>query len=229
MWKRVVLLSLYVLILIVTVSSAWILNPEKNIGPFAVLDYMDTPDDPYSGKLTISSKEVEMQVDFEINGKWVSFGSSNDKSFANRPSLTNIVPNTVLPFRIRFYNTSDHVVSMNLIFSGIECHQVLVDKTAVYVAAVGSTEYNRYSDIVNIPGYVYTPVTDEHLISVKEDANKQSVATYDFLLYDDLQIPPTANGAYVTIEGYFYFDAECMDNACAGKTFNIQSIRAVQK
>lgn len=229
MWKRIVMLLMCIMILILTVSSAWILNPEKNSGPFAILDYTDDPNDPNSGRLTISSKEVEMRVDFEINGKWVSFGSSNDKSFANRPSLTNIVPNTVLPFRIRFYNTSDHIVTMNLILSGIECHQVLIDKTALYVAAVGSSEYSRYLDIVNVPGYVYKPVTADHLISVKEDTNNQSVATYDFLLYDGLQIPPTTNGTYVMIEGYFYFDAECMDNACAGKTFNIHSIRAVQQ
>lgn len=228
MWKRAIMLFCYILILVVMVSSAWILNPKRNIGPFAILDYDDT-EDSNSGKLTVSSKEVEMQVDFEINGKWVPFGSSNDTSFAKRPSLPAIIPNTVIPFRIRFYNSSDHVVTMSLTFSGIQCHQILVDKQAIYVAAVGSTEYNQYSSLVSVPGYIYNTVTSDHLVSVTKDANDQLIATYNFPVYEEIQIPPTEEGQYVMLEGYFYFDAESMDNECAGKKFEIQSFRAVQK
>ena len=228
MWKRIILLLLYIMILVVTVSSAWILNPKRNVGPFVILDYEDSGKEE-SGKLTVSSKEVEMQIDFQINGKWVYFGSSNDSSFDTRPDLSNILPNTVVPFRIRFYNSSQYPVTMSLIISGIECHSVLVEKKVVYVAAVGSSEYNQYADVVSVPNYIYKSLSTATLISSKTDGKGEQVSTYDLTLYDSLQIPPTEDGKYVMLEGYFYFDAEAMDNQCASKWFNITSFRAVQK
>lgn len=226
MWKKALALFLYVVMLVVTISSAWILHPNYNKGPFAELVYSGQDG---GGRLSVASQAVEMQVDFEMNGKMKYLGSSKDKISAARPKLPAIIPNMVIPFRIRFYNTSDQTVSMSLMISGITCHKEIADSQSVYVAAVGGAEYSKYAETVNVPGYIYVPMTSGTLVSVDEENASGTMVTYDLLLYDDLQIPPTPNRTYVVVEGYFFFDPDHMENDCEGKTFNIQSFRAVQK
>lgn len=226
MTKHILRLWFYILVLAVTLTSAWILNPTKNIGPTADLNY--TGPQNGGGTLTVSGTDVEMQVDIQINNKWRYLGSSKDKTFSNRPKLTSVVPNTVVPFRIRFYNTSEHVATVRVTVSGVQCDQILTNKEVVFVSTIGGTEYSQYAGSVTAPSYTYQSLTSGKLVSVSENENGEQMVTYDLVLYEDLQIPPTGDRGYVVIEGYFYFDAVAMTNQCAGKTFEIGGFQAVQ-
>ena len=225
MTKRIIRLWFYILVLAVTLTSAWILTPTKNIGYYAILDYTGVGD---GGKLTVSGTDVEMQVDIQINNKWRYLGSSKDKTFGARPKMTSIVPNSIVPFRIRFYNTSEHVATMRVTVSDVRCEKTLIDKQVVYVSTIGGTEYGQYTGMVTPPEFTYQLLNTGKHNNTTQNSNQEQIESYDLVLYENLQIPPTGDKGYVVIEGYFYFDAEAMDNSCAGKTFEIGGFQAVQ-
>lgn len=218
MYKRIVALCLYILVLTVTISSAWILN-EATQASFVELDYSGSGKD--SGNLSIATKDIEMQVALELNGIWTNYWSSNDKG-GSRPVIDEIIPNKIVPFRIKFFNNSSNNVNLKVVISGIKCDQSFTKDDIVYIAAVGGSEFTKYTGVVDTPEYIYKALNTE-----QPTQQAGSIYTYDFVLYEALEIPPTTEKGYVMIEGYIYFDKDRMGNECAGKTFDITTFRAV--
>lgn len=212
MLKKGLMLSIYILLLLVTVSFAWILDLYVPTGNWIELDYQNTEDDQDSGVLTIASKDVEMVVDVRSkNGQWKELGRSSDP-YVEHLVLTDIVPSTSQDFRITFYNKSDKPVSMRVSLSGIQCDRAFLDCEAISIGVSDGTSNS------------FMPLSSGTLLT-----DDGATVIYDFVLFEDLTIPPVTYGGSITVNGYIYFDQENMDNTCTGKQFHISSFSASQQ
>lgn len=221
--KRILLGMWIILLLAVTVSSAWILTIKDNRGSYLELEYSSES----GNKLTVSSKNVEMIIYVGQDDRY--WASSNDKKPPEARFIVDqnsVVPDASIPFRIRFRNTSGQSVSVRVILSNVVCDKNLVAKDCIYVASMGSMEYSKYLGVKK-PADQYVLLQNRaEVVSEDEELN---LITYDFTLYDSIEIPPMKEGDYVELECYFYFDKEEMDNECSGKHFEVSSFRAIQQ
>ena len=221
MKKKMIALGVYIVLLILTVSAAWILQTQQNIGNFAELFYGGDS----GNRLRVSDKDVTMEVLFLINDKWQYIGSSDNPERTTEIALNpeTIVPHASAPFRIRFSNSSEEMRTVNLSMA-IKCSKQLMDKQAVFVAASAGQNYTKYAGQVVIPTQVYHAV-------IADDGNYymdsfDEFVLYDTTLYETLEIPPTSENGAVELSCYFYFDKDRMDNECAGCHFEIVSFEA---
>ena len=213
MLKKGLMLSIYILLLLVTVSFAWILDLYVPTGNWIELDYQNTENDSDSGVLTIASQDVEMIVDVRLkNGQWKELGRSSDPH-VDPLILTDIVPSTTQDFRITFYNKSDKPVSMRVSLSGIECDRAFLDCEAISIGVSDGTSNS------------FMPLSSGTLLTESDSG----LLTYDFVLFEDLTIPAVTYGGSITVNGYIYFDQENMDNTCTDKRFHISSFSASQQ
>ena len=223
MRKKKILLVVYTLLLGITVSFAWILNPESNVSDSFYIQYGGNTDNT----LVVAPKDVEMIVYAQKAGKWVKAGSSSDKNdqaelFAIDPHM--VIPNSSVPFRIRLKNNSNQTIRIRIMLTGIVCDRNLVNKEIIYVSSIGSMEYSKYS--VKVPENVYLSLnTDGELVSTDEETN---TSTYNLVLYDEIEVPATDENGFVELDCYFYFDKDRMTNVCQNKTFFVSSFRGMQ-
>ena len=223
MRKKKILIVVYTILLGITVSFAWILNPESNVSDSFYIEYGGSSDNT----LVVAPKDIEMIVYAQRSGKWLKAGSSSDKK--NQDELfsvdsSTVIPNSSAPFRIRLKNKSNETKKIKIVLTGIVCDQNLVDKKIIYVSALGSMEYSKYS--VKAPESVYLSLNvDGELVSVDEETN---TSTYNLTLYDEIEVPVTEGDAYVELDCYFYFDKDEMTNVCQNKTFFVSSFRGMQ-
>ena len=222
MTKRKWLLAFYALILCVSISFAWILDPNKNASDSFFLQYGDGANQ----SLVVSPKDLEMIIYTQKDGQWKTVGSSKDVDInANRFTVDpkSVIPHAAIPFRIRLKNKSDSTIRLRLMMTGIVCDSTLVADDLVYVSAMGGANYAKYD--VTSPTSVYFPINDGEVVEVNENKN---LTTYDIVLYDEIEVPATSGNNYVELDGYFYFDKR-MTVVCQNKTFYVSSFRAVQK
>ena len=225
MWKKKAMLAVYIIMLCVTVSFAWILNVQNNMGQYLELKYGEEA----AHKLSIASKDIEMMAYIQKDGDWIYLGSSKDQNQSGKLiqiSPEDVIPNSSVPFRIRFKNTSGNTLKVKLTLSGVVCDKSLVADEIVYVGALGSDEYSRYTDTAITPPNVYLALNAANFISEDIDGN---TSTYDLVVYEAIDIPATPDGEYVELDCYFYFDAERMTNVCQNKVFFVSSFQAVQQ
>ncbi len=223
MRKKLLPLLSYILLLCVTVSSAWIL--QSNQGQYLELDYNSSTGD----RLVLSSDDLEMQV-FVANdyGELKKWGTSAEKTTTPFPiDPDRIIPGAELPFTLRFYNYSKETLTVSVSLSGLVCDSSFVNvtdgKEVVWVRAVGSSEYTKYTGIVERPREINKPLSG----AWNGDAAEGNVVL-DFVMYDEIQIPPTGEKDFVELECRIYFDSEHMTNVHQDKTFKITSFKATQ-
>ena len=96
-------------------------------------------------------------------------------------------------------------------------------KEVVWVRAVGSSEYTKYTGIADRPREINKPLSS----AWSGDAAEGNVS-FDFVMYDQIQIPPTGEKDFVELECRIYFDSEHMTNVHQDKTFKITSFKASQ-
>lgn len=229
MRKKWILLGIYSILLCMVVSFAWIFDQNKYPAKYVFFGYGDTKEDT-NGKLVIAPTDVEMTLYVLKDGIWRTAASSTDKKAQSKLFVVEpqkVIPDANIPFRIRFKNKTDEKVTVKLTMSGVVCDKALTpsDKDILFVGALGSMEYSKYPDVKQ-PESIYLPITDGSLVATNEQKNTN---TYEFVLYDDIEVPVMADGEYVEIDCYFYFDSEAMTNSCQNKTFYVTSFRAVQE
>ena len=220
MWKKALALSVYVLLLLFSVSAAWILQTKQNTGNFAELFYGADS----GNRLSVAAKDITMDVIFLMSDKWQNIGSS-DGPVRTTPIVLSqdvIVPHSSAPFRIRFSSTSSEVRTVRLSLE-VKCDKRLIDKQAIFVAASAGQNYTRYTGQVTIPSQVYIPLYTDGSYTVDP---LTGFVTFKCTLYESLEIPPATQGYPVEVSCYFYFDKERMDNECAGCHFEILSFEA---
>ena len=227
MWKKAATLFLYAVLLIVTVSSAWILDIQNNSGSFAQLFYGFDQDGTDSGnRLSVSSKDITMEVFFKTAaGRYYSIGNSNEPLRTTPITIDSqrIIPNAQEQFRIAFTNSADTTlrVSVSVI---ITCDQRLITKQAISLGANGQY-YDRYSDTATAPTGVFRALKPAGDYVVDPATG---YVTFEFVIFDNLQIPVTNQGP-VELLCTLEFDAVRMDNECAGCKFEIISFNAEQQ
>ncbi|MBE6592728.1 MAG: hypothetical protein E7642_01895 [Ruminococcaceae bacterium] len=232
MRKKMILITIYSFILLgLTVSFAWILDFDVPSVPYLQLGYGK---EFGNNKLVVSPQEVEMTLYVQKDGVWRYVGSNTDKNsgklFAVDPQ--DVIPNSSIPFRIRLKNLSDETISINVNMTGVVCDKVFVEKDedgkekeVIFVSAIGSTEYIKYPEVTQ-PIAVYYSVNDGKFVEANDENN---TVMYNIELYDKIEVPVTADGEYVELDCYFYFDKDAMTNSCQNKTFYVSSFRAEQQ
>ena len=224
MLKKKILFAAYSVLLCLTVSFAWILNPERNVSDSFFIEYGGDS----TNSLVVSPKDIEMLVYAQKLEQWKLVGSSTDKKDGEelfKVDAQKVIPNSSVPFRIRLKNKSEKTVKVRITLTGIVCDQTLVDQEIIYTSALGSMEYSKYD--VTVPENVYLCLnTNGELVSTDDEKN---TAMYNLVLYEEVEIPVTENNDYVELDCYFYFDKDRMTNVCQNKTFYVSSFRAEQQ
>ena len=213
------LLLFWCLLLCVTVSFSWIIFQEKNKVRHAIIDYND------NGSLVVAPEKIIMTVlmnDPETD-RMVPIGSSTD-SFTENSSLfevENVVPNSIVPFKIRLHNTSNEIIRMKLSIDRLVCDEKLLssENSRVFFSAVGASSYSAYPEIA--PDNLYTS------LSAAQPVEGSSENAYYLTIYETIYVPPTGDSDYVEIDCYFYFTKE-MDNTFQNLNFQVLSFRAVE-
>lgn len=223
MRKKKILLAAYVLLLCITVSFAWILNPEKNVSDSFFIQYGSDS----GNRLVVAPRDVEMTVYAQQEERWQKVGSSSDKEESQerfRVDSQSVIPNSSVPFRIRIKNQSNSVIRIRVELVGIVCDQILVADEIIYASALGSMEYSNYS--VMTPENVYLSLNNDGVLVETDEENH--TATYNLVLYEEIEVPITGDD-YVELDCYFYFDKDRMTNVCQNKTLYVSSFRATQQ
>lgn len=224
MRKKKILIAAYSVLLCVTISFAWILNPERNVSDSFFIEYGGDSEN----SLVISPKDIEMLVYAQRSEQWRLVGSSADKNEGEnlfRVESQKVIPNSSVPFRIRLKNKSEKTVKLRITLTGIVCDKTLLEGDIIYASAIGSMEYSKYN--VNTPASVYLCLNkDGEIVSTDDEKN---TVMYNLVLYETVEIPVTENNDYVELDCYFYFDKDRMTNVCQNKTFYVSSFRAEQQ
>lgn len=229
MWKKRIVLAVYILLLAVSVSFAW-MTVQDNTGDHMELEYGGDS----GNTLSVASKDVEMMVWAEMEpDEWKYLGSSEDDQSGTLMTIpaNRMIPGANIPFKIQFKNSSDKPVAVRIILNGA-CHKDLVqksdgnDRLAVLFVAYGTGSFTKYSEIVPAPARSSVELRKNCIVAENKETG---INSYTVELYDSIQIPPTAEGEFVEVMCTVNFDMLAMTNECAGKTFTISSFGATQK
>lgn len=221
MKKRIYLVFLCIL-LCVTISFSWIITNKNNLVKFARVDFYSDN----AGTLVVAPKKIHMSVLMKDSdtGEMKVIGTSNDKKVqgAQLFEVKDIVPNSNVPFKIRFRNKSTQVIRLKVSLERIVCDERLLAEgnSKVYISAVAGATYANYPDVV-APGNLYQP------LSIAQKLENSAENEYYLTLYEMIRIPPTGQDGFVDIDCYLYFD-KTMDNAYQDLAFSVLSFRAVE-
>ena len=197
----------YSILLCVTVSVAWILNMKPNVVENIIIDY-DT-----NGQLIIAPMEISGKV-YVTNeyGKEVEL----DEDFSVTPN--EVVPNSVIPFKIRLRNNTASALKVDVSLVGIEVNNEKI-LSVVYFSATPSAGWTA-----EMPKSVYKQLgeatkgtlTDTYSIKAIENVTLRSTDTQNQL-------------DYMEFSCYLYFDGETMTNEYQNVNLTIGAFRITQR
>ncbi len=207
--KSRILRLLYAVLLLVSITFAWILTGDVNRVPSLSIDYKD------DGTLQIANMDVNASI-------WI-YDSTNDTYIAMPENYqfdsNSMIPGATVPFRIRIENNSESVIRANLtLYIDVdEADFKLLDKLFIEIAA-GNGYYGVHVDPVNIK------FSDAVMVQVDGEP-KYALSIYN--AESLLAIPLTAAGSYAELNCSFYFD-ESADAAYQDLSFVIDYFRMEQ-
>lgn len=207
--RRAIVSLISAVILLVSVTYAWILDSGYTNVRFIKVDFTGREKD--SGRLDIVSAEVSVELVYQD-------GSGNYVVKANDDTplvFTGLLPNDMFPFKIRFYNQTGESQNVSLTIDGIttDTPELLQQ---LYVGTTGGTGYADATD-----ANVVKPANQFLCLS---EAQERSNGVFDMKLYPSLIIPPTAAGGYVEVNCFFWLNRDATIEL-AGKTLSITSFR----
>ena len=202
--KSILIIS-YCVLLSVVASFAWMLAVKPNIVEHADINYDDR------GKLVVAPTNIEGKV-IVTNEEGVDV--ELDENFVIKPS--EIVPNSIGPFRIRFRNNTETPTKIDLSIVGIT-----VDKESLlevmYLSAVPTRGWST------APLAVYKQMTDAKIGATGK--------TFSMKVLESVQLRPTSKidkTDYLELSCYFYFDGELMTNEHQNITLSLRTFRITQ-
>ena len=212
-------LVFWCLLLCVTISFAWIMFQPENLVNHVVIDY-DT-----GGELVVAPEKIVMTIlmNDPTTGVMTPIGRSTDQYQDNMElfEVQDIVPNSIVPFKIRLQNTSNEIIRLKLSIDRLVCDEKLLSPvdSKVYFSAVGASSYASYPEIA--PENLYKSLSAAQPL---EDSDENA---YYLTIYETIYVPPTGQDSYVEIDCYFYFTKD-MDNTYQNLDFRVLSFRAVE-
>ena len=197
--KRIFVIS-YSLLLLVTVSFAWINDLQQPEGRYMTFSFTGNEAIISSGDISVSlsyySTEEEKFVDM------TNIIESGDESIS--AIFNDFAPGDNKRFRADITNNSTAPMYLRMFFSSIVCES----PDMLEFVEIGT---NGYSDF---PGSILTP-------PLMEKTLKQGMSDGSFSLVDNLQIPPDGH----TVSVYFYVAlSRNATDSTSGKEFTLGSI-----
>ena len=207
--KKYLLIFVYILLLGITVSFAWMLSNEINIVESVNIDY-----NKEGNNLVVAPKNLEVKI-------YMADENGVDQLVTDRIKFKGIAPHSVVPFKIRFKNNTSKPVKVDVALSGItSTRSDLLD--VVFVSAVASTGWGDYS-------YTERPAPIYEKLSVSSATQEEDETIYSFKFLQNFSVPPTIGDNYLEMSCYFYFDGETMMNYHQDTILSIGQFRITQK
>lgn len=207
--KKYLLIFVYILLLGITVSFAWMLSNEVNIVESVNIDY-----NKEGNNLVVAPKNLEVEI-------YMADENGEDQLVTDRIKFKGVAPHSLVPFKIRFQNHTSKPVKVDVALSGItSTRSDLLD--VVFVSAVGSTGWGDYS-------YTERPAPVYEKLSVSTFIEEDSKKVYTFRFLSNFSVPQTAEDNYLEMSCYFYFDGEMMKNYHQNSVLTIGQFRITQK
>ncbi len=198
----------YTILLCVTVSFAWILAQKPNEVQRVDIDYSE------KGKLVIAPTDIEGSVYVTT-----SEGEEIELTQDFKISSSEVLPNSVIPFKIRLKNNTDSVTRVDVSIVGIQTSRAnLLD--VVFFSATPSTGWTE----TNVPNSVYKQLGEANQSS--------STGKYSLSVLSGISLRTTdkeKEDDYLEFSCYFYFDGETMGNEHQNADLTIGAFRIIQK
>lgn len=201
------MMLVYALILCVTVSFAWILAIEPNVVKDVLIDYDE------AGKLVIAPPNIEGEI-------YITDKDGNDvlldENFEVSPN--EVLPNSVIPFKLRLKNNTDAPAKVDISIVGVSTNR----ESILEVVFFSSTPTSGWGS--NVPPSRYIQLGD----ATKNEQNN----TYSLMLMSDLSLRSTDKENekdYLEFSCYFYFDGETMVNEHQNANLTIGAFRVMQR
>lgn len=208
--RRALLMLISTSLLLVSITTAWILEEKQKKRRFIQVDYIgDNSLQVMSDKLTVQFLYQTASGAFEVWDK-------NDPV-----SLEGLVPNDMIPFRIRLTNKTGAPQTVSISLINITTNNPELFKM-MYVGMSGGYGYvnNRNDDVV-VPEEKYICFGDQ-----KNGVRKLTQADeYVMTVYSSVVIPPTGNEC-VELDGYFWLNQNA-DISLAGCSLTIGHILVI--
>ena len=217
MAKRMIRL-ISALLLLITVSFAWIINRDPFFTKNILLDFRG------SKRLTVADKNIELSIWIaNEKGEYREISNSSWEEDDELFVVKNIVPDHNVPFQIRLRNLSDNTLDVNLSVAKMICDEKLISEeenlAKVYFSTMAGKNYKGYTS-VKIPEDKYFPLTLGGVTQLGEEE-------YSVSLYTSLQVPPTGADNYVELDCRIYFDSS-MDNTYQNLDFSIITFKVIE-
>lgn len=217
MTKRIIRLTC-ALLLLITVSFAWIINRDPFFTQSILLDFRE------SKRLTIADKNIELSIWIaNEKGEYREISNSSWEEDNELFVVKNIVPDHNVPFQIRLRNLSDNTLNVNLSVAKMVCDEKLISEkeefAKIYFSTMAGKNYKGYTS-VKVPEDQYFPLTLGDVTPLGEEE-------YSVSLYTSLQVPPTGVDNYVELDCRIYFDSS-MDNTYQNLDFSIITFKVIE-
>ena len=217
MAKRMIRL-ISALLLLITVSFAWIINRDPFFTKNILLDFRG------SKRLTVADKNIELSIWIaNEKGEYIEISNSSWEEDDKLFEVKNIVPDYNVPFQIRLKNLSDNMLDVNLSVAKMVCDEKLISEeenlAKVYFSTMAGKNYKGYTS-VKIPEDKYFPLTLGGVTQLGEEE-------YSVSLYTSLQVPTTGADNYVELDCRIYFDSS-MDNTYQNLDFSIITFKVIE-
>lgn len=193
--QTIAVLTLAILLLVISVSFAWMLQVDDSLLRYLILDYTQQ-----NGKsLVVASQDIEMTILRQVGED--NFGETNEELV-----ISELIPGNAQTFRIRIKNHSQSTVNLRLSIANVS-GDLVTERTeentgtmldALFISMRGGIGY--------IGNNLVAPSLYKRL---NQDSTYNSVNnTYSVLLFSALEVPPTEGDGYVELNCYFYLDPE---------------------
>lgn len=174
--------------LLISATYAWLLNDEiRHYDAFRIV---------YGGNIGNTLQVVAGSLEVEV--LYYDFSSGEYvEADGGGISIGSMVPNQVVPIKIRFGNRSGLPMKISLDMCGITAdgEEIL---NSVFVGFGGGHGFgNSQSTDTEVPDDVFYRLGD---------ASKNTDGGYDLRLYGSLIVPPAESGNYAELDGYFWLD-----------------------
>jgi len=193
--QTIAVLTLAILLLVVSVSFAWMLQVDDSLLRYLLIDYTQQN----GNSLVVASHDIEMSILKQIDED--TFGETTEDLV-----ISEMIPGNAQTFRIRIKNHSQDTINLRLSIANVSGDLVTErtdDKTGtmldvLFISMRGGIGY--------IGNNLVTPSLYKRL---NQDSTYNATSnTYSVVLFSALEVPPTEGDGYVELNCYFYLDPE---------------------
>ena len=193
--QTIAVLTVAILLLVVSVSFAWMLQVDDSLLRYLLLDYTQQN----GNSLVVASHDVEMSILRQIDED--TFNETQEDMV-----ISELIPGNAQTFRIRIKNHSQNTINLKLSMANVSGDLITErtdDKTGTMLDAL-------FISMRGGLGYIGNNLVVPSLYKrLNQDSTYNSVSnTYSVVLFSALEVPPTEGDGYVELNCYFYLDPD---------------------